>query len=163
MTGRTRCATTRLAKPGVSNLLELLASVQGRRPEDVAGEYTRYGPLKADVADAVISVVEPIQLAYRELGFRSRGGHQGAQRRRRACRRDRAEDSEPGLGGDGPARPALEPSRAAAVSGHRISGVTWCSGSPGAWVTWCLGHLVRGHLVRGHLATGGDQAKTSLE
>jgi tryptophanyl-tRNA synthetase len=53
------------AKPGVANLLELLAAVQGRRPEDVAGEYTRYGALKADVAAAVVSVVEPIQAEYR--------------------------------------------------------------------------------------------------
>ena len=35
-----------VAKPGVSNLLEILAPVQGRRPEDVAGDYTRYGPLE---------------------------------------------------------------------------------------------------------------------
>ncbi len=54
-----------VAKPGVSNLLELLATVEGRRPEDVAGDYTRYGPLKADLAAAVISVVEPIQSSYR--------------------------------------------------------------------------------------------------
>ena len=55
-----------VAKPGVSNLLELLATIEGRRPEDVAGDYTRYGPLKADLAAAVISVVEPIQASYRE-------------------------------------------------------------------------------------------------
>ncbi|HEY3811324.1 MAG TPA: tryptophan--tRNA ligase [Acidimicrobiales bacterium] len=55
-----------VAKPGVANLLELLAAVQGRRPEDVAGAYTQYGPLKADVAAAVVSVVEPIQAAYRK-------------------------------------------------------------------------------------------------
>jgi tryptophanyl-tRNA synthetase len=54
-----------VAKPGVSNLLELLATIQGRRPEDVAGDYTRYGPLKADVAAAVISAIEPIQSSYR--------------------------------------------------------------------------------------------------
>ena len=53
-----------VTKPGVSNLLEILASVQGRRPQDVAGDYTRYGPLKADLAAAVISLVEPIQAAY---------------------------------------------------------------------------------------------------
>jgi tryptophanyl-tRNA synthetase len=52
-------------KPGVSNLVELLATIRGRRPEDVAGEYSRYGPLKADVAAAVISVVEPIQDNFR--------------------------------------------------------------------------------------------------
>jgi tryptophanyl-tRNA synthetase len=54
-----------VAKPGVSNLLELLASVEGRRPQEVADSYTRYGPLKADLAAAVISLVEPIQVAYR--------------------------------------------------------------------------------------------------
>jgi tryptophanyl-tRNA synthetase len=54
-----------VAKPGVSNLLEMLASIQGRRPEEVAGDYTRYGPLKADLAAAVISLVEPIQASYR--------------------------------------------------------------------------------------------------
>jgi tryptophanyl-tRNA synthetase len=55
-----------VAKPGVANLLELLAAVRGRRPEDVAGDYSQYGPLKADVAAAVVSVVEPIQAAYRK-------------------------------------------------------------------------------------------------
>jgi tryptophanyl-tRNA synthetase len=56
-----------VAKPGVSNLLELLATVEGSRPEDVAGRYTRYGPLKADLAEAVVALVEPIQARYREL------------------------------------------------------------------------------------------------
>jgi tryptophanyl-tRNA synthetase len=55
-----------VSKPGVSNLLELLATIQGRRPVEVAGDYTRYGPLKADLAAAVVSVVEPIQASYRE-------------------------------------------------------------------------------------------------
>ncbi len=55
------------AKPGVSNLLELLATIEGVRPEDVAGRYTRYGPLKADLAGAVIGLLEPIQQRYREL------------------------------------------------------------------------------------------------
>ncbi|HUJ66117.1 MAG TPA: tryptophan--tRNA ligase [Acidimicrobiales bacterium] len=54
-----------VAKPGVSNLLELLATIEGRRPEEVAGDYTRYGPLKADLAAAVIAVLEPIQESYR--------------------------------------------------------------------------------------------------
>ncbi|MGH9055540.1 MAG: tryptophan--tRNA ligase [Acidimicrobiales bacterium] len=52
-------------KPGVSNLLELLATVQGRKPGEVAGDYTRYGPLKADLAGAIISLLEPIQSSYR--------------------------------------------------------------------------------------------------
>lgn len=52
------------SKPGVSNLLELLGTIQGRSPQEVAGDYTRYGPLKADVATAVLSEIEPIQEAY---------------------------------------------------------------------------------------------------
>jgi tryptophanyl-tRNA synthetase len=52
-------------KPGVSNLIELLATIQGRSPVDVAEDYTQYGPLKSDVAKAVVGVVEPIQEAYR--------------------------------------------------------------------------------------------------
>jgi tryptophanyl-tRNA synthetase len=53
-----------VAKPGVSNLLEILAAVQGRRPEEVAGHYTQYGPLKADLAAAIIAALAPIQAAY---------------------------------------------------------------------------------------------------
>jgi tryptophanyl-tRNA synthetase len=33
----------------------------------VAGRYTRYGPLKADLAAAVVGILEPIQSRYREL------------------------------------------------------------------------------------------------
>jgi tryptophanyl-tRNA synthetase len=54
-----------VAKPGVANLLEILAAIQGRRPEEVAADYSRYGPLKADLAAAVIATVEPIRAAYR--------------------------------------------------------------------------------------------------
>ncbi len=54
-----------VAKPGVANLLEILAAIQGRRPEDVAAGYSQYGPLKADLAGAVIATVEPIRAAYR--------------------------------------------------------------------------------------------------
>jgi tryptophanyl-tRNA synthetase len=56
-----------VAKPGVSNLLELLATIEGTSAEAAAGRYTRYGPLKADLAAAVIGLVEPIQARYREL------------------------------------------------------------------------------------------------
>ncbi|MGI8752118.1 MAG: tryptophan--tRNA ligase [Acidimicrobiales bacterium] len=55
------------AKPGVSNLLELLATVTGRTPTEVAGDYSRYGPLKADTAAAVIDLLTPIQERYRSL------------------------------------------------------------------------------------------------
>ncbi len=54
-------------KPGVSNLVELLATIQGRRPDEVAADYTRYGALKTDVSAAIIGLLEPIQDAYRSL------------------------------------------------------------------------------------------------
>ena len=55
------------AKPGVSTLLELLATIEGVTPAEVATRYERYGPLKTDLAAAVVSVVQPIQARYREL------------------------------------------------------------------------------------------------
>ncbi|MDQ1394951.1 MAG: tryptophanyl-tRNA synthetase, partial [Acidimicrobiaceae bacterium] len=55
------------AKPGVSNLLELLGAATGRSPDEVAAGYTQYGPLKADTAAAVVELVRPIQERYREL------------------------------------------------------------------------------------------------
>jgi tryptophanyl-tRNA synthetase len=51
----------REAKPGLSNLLELLAVSTGRNPVDVAGDYTRYGDLKNDVAQALVELVGPIR------------------------------------------------------------------------------------------------------
>jgi tryptophanyl-tRNA synthetase len=56
-----------VAKPGVSNLLELLATIEGATPAELASRYDRYGPLKADLAAAVVAVIEPIQSRYREL------------------------------------------------------------------------------------------------
>ncbi len=57
----------REAKPGVSNLLELLAALEGTGPEQVAARYDSYGKLKSDLAQAVVSTLEPIQARYREL------------------------------------------------------------------------------------------------
>ena len=48
-------------KPGVSNLLSILGAVTGRSPEDVAEQYSQYGPLKADTAEAVVEMLRPIQ------------------------------------------------------------------------------------------------------
>ncbi len=55
------------AKPGVSNLLSILAAATDTNPEDLAGRYTRYGPLKADCAAAVIELLRPVQQRYAEL------------------------------------------------------------------------------------------------
>ncbi len=57
----------REAKPGVSNLLEILAAATGRTPEECAAGYTQYGPLKTDTGDAVVALLEPIQARYTEL------------------------------------------------------------------------------------------------
>ena len=54
-------------KPGVSNLLEILSAIIGENPDDVAGRYTQYGPLKSDAGDAVIDELRPIQQRAREL------------------------------------------------------------------------------------------------
>ncbi len=54
-------------KPGVSNLLAILASATGTSPESTAERYTQYGPLKADVADALVDLLRPVQARYQEL------------------------------------------------------------------------------------------------
>jgi tryptophanyl-tRNA synthetase len=55
------------AKPGVSNLLSILAACTGRTPEEAASGYTQYGPLKKDTAAAVVETIRPIQTRYAEL------------------------------------------------------------------------------------------------
>ncbi len=57
----------RETKPGVANLLEILAASTGRQPDAVALDYTRYGDLKADTATAVIELLRPIRARYEEL------------------------------------------------------------------------------------------------
>jgi tryptophanyl-tRNA synthetase len=54
-------------KPGLSNLLELLAVSTGRTPDEVAASYERYGDLKQDVAEALIELLRPIQARRAEL------------------------------------------------------------------------------------------------
>jgi tryptophanyl-tRNA synthetase len=54
-------------KPGVSNLLTILALATGRGVDDVAEEYSQYGPLKADAAAAVIELLRPLRERYAEL------------------------------------------------------------------------------------------------
>jgi len=56
-------------KPGVSNLLTLMSCTTGRSIEELVPEYEdkMYGHLKQDTADAVLSVIEPLQQRYFEL------------------------------------------------------------------------------------------------
>jgi tryptophanyl-tRNA synthetase len=57
----------RAEKPGVSNLLEILAACTGDTPEALATRYAQYGPLKADTGEAVVELLRPIQARYAEL------------------------------------------------------------------------------------------------
>jgi len=56
-------------KPGVSNLLTLISCTTGSSIEDLVPQYEdkMYGHLKKDAADAVLSVIEPLQKRYFEL------------------------------------------------------------------------------------------------
>ena len=56
-------------KPGVSNLLTLLSLATGKSIKELEPEYTdkMYGHLKGDVADAVVTLLEPIQARYAEI------------------------------------------------------------------------------------------------
>ena len=49
------------SKPGVANLLELLAVSTGRTPDAVASAYDRYGDLKRDTAEALVELLRPLQ------------------------------------------------------------------------------------------------------
>jgi tryptophanyl-tRNA synthetase len=57
------------AKPGVSNLLQILAATTGRAIPDVEADVAGagYGTLKQTVADAVVAFLAPLQERYREL------------------------------------------------------------------------------------------------
>ena len=56
-------------KPGVSNLIEILAAVRGVEAEQVESELAeaRYGELKAAVAAAVIDYLAPVRARYEQL------------------------------------------------------------------------------------------------
>jgi tryptophanyl-tRNA synthetase len=48
-------------KPGLANLLELLAATTGESPQEAAARYTRYGDLKNDVAEGLIELLRPVR------------------------------------------------------------------------------------------------------
>ena len=57
------------AKPGISNLLEIMAACTGRSVDDLVSEYSDagYGVFKDAVADAVIDELAPVKAAYKSL------------------------------------------------------------------------------------------------
>ncbi|MEE9326688.1 MAG: tryptophan--tRNA ligase [Cocleimonas sp.] len=57
-------------KPGVSNLLELIAGVSDQTVEQVEASYQSgdgYGKLKVEAGEAIVALVEPIQERYRHI------------------------------------------------------------------------------------------------
>ncbi|MEU2550001.1 tryptophan--tRNA ligase [Streptomyces roseolus] len=54
-------------KPGVANLLDLVAAATGGDPEELAGGYASYGALKKDAADAVVELLRPVRERHAEL------------------------------------------------------------------------------------------------
>ncbi len=57
----------RAAKPGVSNLLDLVAGCTGTSPQEAADGVPTYGALKKLATDAAVAVLEPLQRRYAEL------------------------------------------------------------------------------------------------
>ncbi|MFE7585159.1 tryptophan--tRNA ligase [Streptomyces gardneri] len=57
----------REGRPGVANLLDLMAATTGGNPEALAGVYQSYGALKKDTADAVVELLRPLRERHAEL------------------------------------------------------------------------------------------------
>jgi tryptophanyl-tRNA synthetase len=57
------------AKAGISNLIEILSIMSGQEIPEIEARYDSggYGAFKQDVAEAVVSVLDPIRLRYEEL------------------------------------------------------------------------------------------------
>jgi len=56
-------------KPGISNLIDILAAVRGSSPEEVEASFNGagYGAFKQAVADAVVEYLAPVRARYEEL------------------------------------------------------------------------------------------------
>lgn len=57
----------RAAKPGVSNLLDILSACTGTPVETLAVQYAQYGPLKKDTGEAVVELLTPVRNRWNEL------------------------------------------------------------------------------------------------
>ena len=56
-------------KPGITNLIEIMAVATGETPEAIEARFdgAGYGRFKEDVAEAVVELLDPIRLRYGEL------------------------------------------------------------------------------------------------
>ncbi|MEU8531436.1 MULTISPECIES: tryptophan--tRNA ligase [Streptomyces] len=86
----TDVAYDKAARPGVANLLELLAAATGGDPVDLAGGYDSYGALKRDTAEAVVELLRPVRERHAELaaepGYVDEVLREGAERARGMAR-----------------------------------------------------------------------------
>ncbi|MFI7393448.1 tryptophan--tRNA ligase [Streptomyces tendae] len=77
-------------RPGLANLLEILAACTGGDPAELAGGYDSYGALKKDTAEAVVEVLRPVQQRHKELcadpGYVDGVLREGADKARAAAR-----------------------------------------------------------------------------
>ncbi|WP_269857798.1 tryptophan--tRNA ligase [Streptomyces sp. RPT161] len=77
-------------RPGVANLLDILAACTGSSPEELAESYDSYGALKKDTAEAVVEVLRPLRERHGELcadpGQVDRVLREGAERARALAR-----------------------------------------------------------------------------
>lgn len=55
-------------QPGVKNLISIYSTVTGKKPEEIEAEYegAGYAKFKADVAEAVVGSLEPIQVKFKD-------------------------------------------------------------------------------------------------
>ncbi|MFF5567938.1 tryptophan--tRNA ligase [Streptomyces sp. NPDC012623] len=83
-------AYDREARPGVSNLLEILAACTAREPHELAGAYDSYGALKRDTAEAVVELLRPVRERHAvlaaESGYVEQVLREGAERARSLAR-----------------------------------------------------------------------------
>jgi tryptophanyl-tRNA synthetase len=56
-------------KPGVSNLIDILAAIRGAAPEDIEREFdgSGYGAFKQAIAEAIVAYLAPVRERYDEL------------------------------------------------------------------------------------------------
>ncbi|RSN39059.1 tryptophan--tRNA ligase [Streptomyces sp. WAC 04229] len=77
-------------RPGLANLLEILAACTGGEPAELAEAYDSYGALKKDTAEAVVEVLRPVRRRHQELcadpGYVEGVLRQGAEKARGMAR-----------------------------------------------------------------------------
>ncbi len=86
-------------KPGVTNLIEIMAVATGEEPEAIEARYdgAGYGKFKEDVGEAVVALFDPIRLRYADLRGNPGELARDPRARRGEGTRDRRRNARPGL------------------------------------------------------------------